>query len=461
MVTLNPNRDKDGSNWPSPAVAWYAVTVLLIAYAVSIADRFVLSLLIQPIKADLGLSDTKVSLLHGLAFVIFFSIMGLPIARLADRYSRRIIISSGIAVWSLMTAACGVATGYWQLFSARVGVGVGEAALSPPGYSMIADLFPAHKLSRALSVYTAGAYVGAGLAFIVGGPVIQSVINSPEITLPIIGTIRSWQAAFFVVGLPGVFVAALMFTVKEPVRHFKTNVAFSGDAREAVPIREVFAYLWSRRRVYGAHFLGYSFLAVVFNSTVAWTPAFLNRSFGLTVGQSGPAIGAIILVFGSSGLIVGGWLADRLVVKGYSDGAMRAGVVAGLGCIPFAILLPLMSSVTWVLVLYCPLLFFSSFGFGAAAAALQQITPNRLRAVVSALYLFILSLIAVGLGPTLTALITDFVFGYDEAVGISIAIVAVISGLLSALILWRGLKPFRAEATIQSESSSSATPVSS
>jgi MFS family permease len=449
MVTPNPNRDKDDTNWPSPAVAWYAVTVLLIAYGVAIADRFVLSLLIQPIKLDLGLSDTKVSLLHGFAFVIFFSVMGIPIGRLADRYSRRMIVSSGIFVWSLMTAACGLVTGYWQLFAARVGVGVGEAALSPPAYSMIADLFPPQKLSRAFSVYTTGAYAGAGLAFIVAGPVIQSVINTPEITLPIVGTIRSWQAAFFVVGLPGVLVAALMFTVKEPIRHMQKGAAFSGDADEAVPMRQVFVYLWKRRRVYGAHFLGYSFLAVVFNATLAWTPAFLDRSFGMPVGQSGPAIGTIILVFGSSGLIVGGWLADRLVLKGYTDGAMRAGVVAGLGCIPFAVLLPLMSSVTWVLVLYCPVLFFASFGFGSAAAALQQITPNRLRALVSAFYLFILSLIAVGLGPTITALITDFVFGYDEAVGLSIAIVAVSSGLISALILWRGLGPFRAEVKIQ------------
>ncbi len=443
-------RAKEGSNWPSPAVAWYAVSVLFIAYTFSFADRFILSLLIQPIKLDLGLSDTKVSMLHGLAFAIFYTIMGIPIGRLADRFSRRMIIASGIAVWSLMTVACGVVTGYWQLFSARVGVGVGEAALSPPAYSMIADLFPPQKLGRALSVYTTGAFVGAGLAFIVGGLLIQSIISSPEITLPIIGTIKSWQAAFFIVGLPGVLVGALMFTVREPVRRMKTTAAFSSDVHEAVPMRQVLAYLRSRWRMYGAHFLGFSLLGVVSNSIIAWTPTFLNRSFGMTVGQSGPAIGAIILVFCTSGLIVGGWLADRLVLKGYSDGAMRVGVVAGLGCIPFAVSAPLMSSVIWVLVLYCPLLFFSSFGFGAAAAALQQITPNRLRALVSALYLFFLNLIGIGLGPTLTALITDFVFGYDEAVGLSIAVIAVTSGLLGALVLWLGLKPFRAEAATQS-----------
>jgi MFS family permease len=425
------------------------VAILLIAYGVSVADRFVLSLLVQPIKLDLGLSDTKISLLHGLAFAIFYSIMGIPIARLADRYSRRMIIASGIAVWSLMTAACGIATGYWQLFAARVGVGVGEAALSPAAYSMIADLFPKQKLGRALSAYTIGGYIGAGLAFIVGGLVVQAVTSVPTITLPVIGTIRSWQVAFFVVGLPGVLVAALMFTVREPVRIIKQNAAFSGDAHEAVPLRQVIIYLWNRRRVYGAHFFGFSFLAIVFNSTVAWTPAFLDRSFGMTIGESGPAIGIIILVFGSSGLVVGGWLADRLVLKGYADGTMRAGVVAGIGCIPFAALVPMMPSVPWVLAAYCPLLFFTSFGFGAAAAALQQITPNRLRALVSALYLLVLNLLAAGLGPTLTALITDYVFGYDEAVGLSIAVMAVVSSFVAALVLRRGCKPFRVEAAAQ------------
>lgn len=439
------------SDWPAPAVAWYAVAVLFLAYTVSIADRFVLSLLIQPIKMDLGLSDTKVSLLHGLAFAIFFSIMGIPIARLADRFSRRVIISSGITVWSLMTAACGIATGYWQLFAARVGVGVGEAALSPPAYSMVADLFPPHKLGRALSVYTTGAYIGAGLAFIIGGMVLQATLSTPEVTLPVVGTVRSWQAAFFVVGLPGILVALLMFTVPEPVRRMKSHAAFSGDARQAIPLRQVYHYMRSRWLVYTTHIFGFSFLAVVFNSIIAWTPAYLTRNFDMSIGQTGPAVGALVLVFGTSGIIVGGWLADRLVLRGYSDGAMRVGVIAGLGCFPFAVLASMVSSVTWVLALYGPLLFFSSFGFGAAAAALQQVTPNRLRALVSSVYLFILNLIALGMGPTITALITDYVFGYDEAVGLSISTIAVVSGCLSALILGMGLKSFRTEAAVQAQ----------
>ena len=443
-MTSNNAVTNENSTWPSTGIAWYALAILFIAYTFSFADRFILSLLIEPIKQDLQLSDTKISLLHGFAFAIFYTVMGIPIGRLADKYNRRSIIALGVATWSLMTAVCGITRGYWQLFAARVGVGVGEAALSPAAYSMIADLFPPQKLGRALSVYTTGAFVGAGLAFIIGGTVIAAITSTPEITLPVVGTIRSWQAAFFIVGLPGLIVAALMYTVREPVRHIN-----SASGSDLVSMTEVFAYVRARWRVFGTHYLGFSLLGVVFNGITAWTPAFLSRSFDMSVGQSGPTIGALILVFGTAGIIVGGWLTDYLGRKGFVDGAMRTGLVAGIGCIPFAVLVPFMPTLQWILVIYCPLPFFASFGFGAAAAALQQVTPNRMRGMVSAFYLFFLNLIGIGLGPTIIALITDYVFHDDQAVGFSLAIMAGCSGLLAALFLWKGLKPFRAEVAKQ------------
>ena len=439
----------DVSPWPSPTVAWYAVAILFIAYTFSFADRFILSLLIQPIKADLGLSDTKVSLLHGFAFAIFYTFMGIPIGRLADRFSRRKIVAAGVAFWSLMTALCGVAQGYWQLFAARVGVGVGEAALSPAAYSMIADLFPQQQLGRALSVYTTGAFVGVGLAYIIGGTVIQAITSSPEITLPIVGTIRSWQAAFFVVGLPGLVVAALMLTVREPFRRIRESRAANASDKDVVPLADVVRFLWSRRRVYAPHFIGFSVLAVVSNGVFAWTPTFLNRSFGMTVGQSGPAIGAVVLTFGTAGIIAGGWLTDRWSRQGLSEAGMRAGAVAGIGCVPFALLLPIMPSSTSTLLAYCPVILFSTLGFGAAAAALQQVTPNRMRGVTAAIYLFFVNFVGIGLGPTITALITDYVFKDEDAVGFSIAIMVAGSGLVAAIILWRGLEQFREEVAKQ------------
>lgn len=434
-----------GNAWPTTGMAWYAVAVLFVAYTFSFADRFILTLLIQPIKQDLGLSDTRVSLLHGLAFAVFYTVMGIPIGRMADRYSRRTIIAAGIAAWSMMTALCGLARSFWQLFAARIGVGVGEAALSPAAYSMIADLFPPNRLARALAVYSAGAIVGGGVALIVGGLVVQAVLNWPDFNLPLVGSVRPWQLSFLVVGLPGLLVAAMMYTVKEPLR----RIARSTDGgSETPPLGAVFGFLFSYWRVYVPHFLGFTMLAVVFNALLSWTPAFLFRTYHMPAGSSGPALGVLLLTFGAGGMVFGGWLADTLLSRGHKDATLRTGIVAGLGSLPFAVIAPQMPSAELALAVSAPLWFFSTSGFGAAVAALQHITPNRMRAVVSALYLFCGNLIGLGLGPTVIALVTDYGFGYDEALRYSMAIVGGVAALLAALLLTAGLKPFRARAEL-------------
>ncbi|MBT6799931.1 MAG: MFS transporter, partial [Porticoccaceae bacterium] len=377
--------DQKNSSWPSESAAWYTVGLLFVAYTFSFVDRFILTLLIEPIKQDFNLSDTGVSLLIGFAFVIFYTFLGIPIGRLADRVNRRNLIVAGITLWSCMTALCGMARGFGSLFVARIGVGVGEAALSPAAYSMIADLFPPKKLGRALSVYTAGAFVGVGLALIVGGLVVQSVTSSPEIVLPIIGTIRSWQAPFFIVGLPGLLVAALMYTVREPERR-EQKLSNTEGGHEAVTLKEAFAYIGQRWKVYMAHFFGFALLGVSSNVLFVWGPHILVRSFGLPVGEAGASIGIIVLTFGTMGLLAGGFMSDRLLKSGYLDNGMRVGIVAALCGIPFALLLPLMGSLSSLFMVFCPLVLFSCLGFGSAAAALQQVTPNRLRGVVSGCY---------------------------------------------------------------------------
>jgi MFS family permease len=429
------------AKWPPLRVGWYAVAVLFIAYTFSFADRYILSLLIGPIKEDLGLSDTRISLLHGFAFALFYTFMGIPIGRLADRYSRRTIIAIGIAVWSAMTAACGLARGFWELFAARVGVGVGEAALSPAAYSMIADLFPPRLLGRALSVYSAGAIVGGGMAFIVGGMVIQAIVQAPTMTLPLIGTVKSWQLAFIVVGLPGLLVSALMYTLPEPLRRSKALPGSVAD--QDLPLSQVFRFLGSHWRVYLPLFLGFSMLAVLFNGVLAWTPAFLSRTYGLAIGQSGLYIGVLLLTFGAGGMLAGGVLADRLLDRGYRDATIRTGIVAGLGCLPFVTLAPLMPNTSAALALMAPLWFFATSGFGAGVAALQYITPNRMRGVASALYLFSGNLLAVGIGPTVIALVTDYGFGDEAALRYSIIVVGATCAVLAVVALGLALRPFR------------------
>ncbi|MBP01992.1 MAG: MFS transporter [Rhodospirillaceae bacterium] len=431
--------------WPSSFAAWYAVIVLVIAYTFSFADRMILSLLIEPIKKDFSLSDTEISLLHGLAFAIFYTIMGIPIGRLVDTSSRRRIIAAGICIWSIMTAFCGLARGFWELFLARVGVGIGEAALSPAAYSLITDIFRPNKLSRALAVYSAGAFIGAGMAFIIGGAVISIVANTPELTLPIIGTIKSWQLSFFLIGLPGLIVAGLMYTIKEPVRRYteENKVGNGASDAENISVSDVFLYFKRNWTAYLPHFFGFAFLALQFNGLVAWLPTFLLRVFDVSPGYSGPLIGVSLLIFGTAGIVTGGWLSDWLFAKGHKDATLKTGIIGGLLVAPLTAITPLLGSTSAIYLLLAPLMFFSTFSFGAAAAALQQITPNRMRGVMSALYLFCLNLIGLGFGPTAVALATDYIFKSETAVGQSISIVTASAAIIGVAILIMGRKPFR------------------
>ncbi|HJL81007.1 MAG TPA: MFS transporter, partial [Gammaproteobacteria bacterium] len=235
--------------YPSNKRAWYAVIILTIAYIVSFLDRQILALVVQDVKTDLDLSDTQVSLLLGFAFALFYTTMGIPIGRLADKKSRRAIIATGITIWCLMTAACGLARNYTQLFLARVGVGVGEATLSPSGLSMISDYFPAEKRGKALGFFNMGVSVGSGIAFIGGGQIIAYVSDAPPIILPYIGEIFAWQALFLLVGLPGLIVAVLMRTVKEPSRKDKIIIrGQDGQQTDEISVKQTIDFLLARKK---------------------------------------------------------------------------------------------------------------------------------------------------------------------------------------------------------------------
>jgi MFS family permease len=420
--------------WPAPRVAWYTVAILMVAYVLSFLDRVILGLLVGPIRADLGISDTRVSLLYGFAFAIFYTGLGVPIAWWADRANRRNIVAAGVFLWSLMTAACGLARGFWQLFLARVGVGVGEATLSPAAYSMIADSFPEAQRARALSVFFVGLPAGVGLALVVGGQVVQAVSGAPEYVLPVVGSVRAWQVAFFVVGLPGVLVALWMLTVPEPLRRHAGAQAGIGDT-----------FAWMRRhwRAYTAHVLGFSVLGLVLNTFQIWGPQHLVRVHGFPLARAGLAIGAMIGVLGTLGILAGGALADRLRACGHLDATLRVGLVAALALVPFGAACTLVGDATTMLVLFAPIAVFSCFAYGAGAAALTVLTPGPMRAQASAIYLLFVNLVGIGLGPLVTALLTDYAFGSDLAVGKSVAIVAGTAPALAAALFAWGLRPFR------------------
>ncbi|MEV6230008.1 MFS transporter [Saccharopolyspora shandongensis] len=421
---------------------WYVVAVCMIAYVFSFVDRQILSLMIEPIKRDLNLTDTQFSLLNGLAFSLLYSFMGLPIALLADKRSRPLIISIGIAFWSVATALSGLSKGFVHMFLARIGVGVGEAALSPAAYSMFSDMFPKNKLGRAYGIYSLGSFIGGAAAFIIGGYVINLLKSVDTVALPLVGEVRAWQLTFLIVGLPGLLLALLVFlTVRDPGRKGLKHTADGGVQK--VALRNVFAFLWSHRKTFAMHYLGFSLYALVLLGMMAWTPAFYIRAFGLTPTEAGYLLGAVVLLANGSGVLFGGWLIDLLAKRGYSDAAMRAGVIGAVGMTVPVIAFTQVGNLWASLVLLAVAMFFASFPMPASTAAMQVLSPNQMRAQVSAMFLLISNLIGLALGTALVALVTDRVFGDEKMVGSSLSIVYGLASVVTVLLLWRGCKHFR------------------
>ena len=415
---------------------WYVVGVLSVAYMFSFIDRMIMSLLVEPIRLDLGISDTQISLLIGFAFALFYTCLGVPIALLADRTKRRTLIAAGITIWCLMTAACGLARNFWQLFFARMGVGVGEATLSPAATSLIGDYFPRHLLGRAIAVYTMGISIGSGIALILGGKIVALVTDMGGITLPIVGELKAWQAAFMIVGIPGLVVAALMFTVREPERRERLQA-------DPVPMADAFRFIWSQRKTYGAHFLGLSVTTVMAYGYLAWVPTLFIRVYDWPIERIGLVYGLLMLVFGLTGAFIGGGLSDKLTARGLSDAHWRV-MIGGTGLlIPAYIFVSLVPSPVWAMVLLAPGIVGGSIPAAAGPAALIVVTPNEMRALVSSLYYFVINLIGLTVGPTAIALLTDYYFKDTADLPYSMAVVAGVSWICSLLVLLWGLKHYR------------------
>jgi MFS family permease len=426
--------------WPSPARAWYALGVFALALTINFLDRGILNLLIEPIKHDLGLTDVQMGVLTGFAYVLFYVLLGLPIARLADSRSRRLILGCGIAMWSVMTAVCGLAHNFWQLFVCRVGVGVGEACSGPATYSMMADLFPKEKLPRAISVLNFGFVSGTALALLVGCAAIHLVSNMPPVTLALLGTLRPWQLTFLLVSIPGFIVAALFTTVKEPIR--RGRVAFGAAPGRAMPIREVIGFMLRNRRTYGAMFLALAFNSAAFLGIQAWTPPFFTREFGWTSAQVGLVFGLVLLVIAPVGLLCGSFLAEWYAKRGYADANLRVTLISFALVVPLAVAFPLMPTPELSVAMLALMFFVAMLNPGPQNAALQIITPNQMRGQVTALYLFIFNAVGFGTGSTIVAFVTDYLFRDESKVGLSMAAVAAVLGPLSAAFLWTGLKPY-------------------
>jgi len=437
--------DRDATTYPNRTYAWYVVIVLFLAYTSSFIDRQIMALLVEPIKRDLGLNDTQFSLLHGFAFAIFYTFMGLPLGRLADSTNRRRLIVIGVFVWSLLTAACGLAKTFMHLFLARIGVGIGEAALSPAAYSIIADMFPKDKRSLPTGLYSMGVFFGAGVAFLLGGYVVQLASGAEDLVLPLVGAIRPWQLTFFIVASPGLLILALLLTVKEPSRHDVTDLT-PGAENHHETIRATLRYFGQHSRVYVSVVVGFALLATASYGYFTWTASFLIRTFDWQASSAGYAFGLLVLIFGTCGTVSAGVLADRILRKGHADANMRVAIYAGIGILIFGGSAPLMPNSTLALVLIAPTVFFLAFSVGLAPAAASFVSPNQLRGQAIALYLFATNLIGLGMGPTIVALITDFGFGDPAALRYSLAIFAVAIAVLAILCLLWGIGAYRLRA---------------
>jgi MFS family permease len=435
--------------YPSGGYAWYVVVILTIAYMFSFLDRQILSLLVEPIKGDLNLSDTQIALLGGLAFGIFYTLLGIPIGRLADRRSRRGIIAVGITIWCLMTAACGLAKNFVQLFIARVGIGVGEATLNPCALSMISDYFPRERRARPLSFYNMGVSLGAGIAFLAGGKVIEWAYSRPAFSLPYFGELFQWQIVFIMVGLPGLLVAAMMITVKEPSR--KDQIRTADGNHEEFSIKQAANFLWERRGTYGTLFLGMSVVTIMGYGYFNWIPAMFMRTWSWSIGQIALWYGVIILIAGPFGVNFAGWLADRWYSAGRKAAHLR---VTLLGCaimVPTSVAVPLMPTPELAVAMLLPQNVGAAMATATGAASLMMIVPNQLRAQATAIYYFVINVLGLTLGPLLIALVTDYVFVDEKMLRYSIAIVALAVGPGALWCLYRCIRYFRAS-IIEAES---------
>ncbi len=378
----------------SDNVKRYTLGVLVVVYTFNFIDRQILSILIEPIKADLNVTDFGMGLLSGTAFAIFYATLGMPLALIADRWNRRNLIGLSLAIWSGMTALSGLAQNFWHLAAARIGVGIGEAGCSPAAHSMLADLYPAKERATALGIYSLGIPIGIMFGLFAGGAIADAY---------------GWRLAFFIVGIPGLLLSFLVFaTVKEPQRGLADgHVAAAGEDHPS--ILEVFRYLATRRSFIHLA-VGGGLTAFVGYGLITWAPTFFVRTHEMSLTEAGFWLGLVLGVPGGLGIVAGGWISDRYGAKDTRwylwVVAVALAVVVPVGAAAFLV------DAWWLsLILLCVPVMLGNFYQGTTFAQTQGLAPVRMRAVAAAILLFILNFIGFVFGPPAVGILSDVLAG--------------------------------------------------
>jgi MFS family permease len=425
-----PSHDDLGTyRWRSTAYAWWVVVVFAFALTLSLADRLIIGLMIKPIRQDLALSNTDIALLQGLAFTMLYVLAGLPLGRLADCASRRGLAAASVITWSVMTGFCGLSRSFGQLFAARLGVGVGEAGLSPAAVSMVCDYFPAHLRARPLAFLSIGASAGAGLALMFGGVMVQAIGPSQQMVLSVIGAVRGWQAVFLVLAVTGVLFGATFLTVREPARQDRAM-------QSQVSIGEVTRFLWQRRAFFVPQILGPSFAVFSLIAFHSWMPTLIMKQFHWDAAATGMGYGACVGLAGTAGILIGGWMAQRHGLLGDLGTPPTVAAYAALGAFLPLVIAPLLQNPVALLVLLCGAMTLLVIPSALAPAMLQSVCPNGMRGQVFSVYLLFMSSFAYALGPLSVAWLTDHVLRSEAGMGMSLSLIAAIGTAGSALCLF-------------------------
>ena len=430
----------DTSPYPRASLAWYALFVFIIAATLAFVDKSIITLLVAPIRQSLGVSDTGISLLQGLSFVLLYSVMGLPSGYLVDRMERRKLLAAGIALWGVMTMLCGFANSFTELFIARVGVGIGEAILMPAVFSLLGDFFPSAQRGRANGIFTISTFAGGQGAFIIGGLVLKA-FHSADFNWPLLGMLPPWKSAFIAVGLPGLLVALLVLTIKEPPRQ-QMVIKPGTTAPAGTSLAE---YLKQRRGLWLTIFGTFSLCAFSSYAVISWIPTFFARKYGLPPASAGVLIGSVIMPGGILGCLASGILSDWLKARGTYGSRMLVFVISWFITIPCIAALPFLADYRMAL-LACGL-----FGFANAMAVasmpsvLQDVTRNQMRGKITAVHLLLVSIFGMALGPTATALVTDRIFQNDQGLIYAISITPLPAMLLGLVLTIYGMRFYQDE----------------